>query len=293
MNPTIRKVGAAVLLRPEVRYWLRLPNGFPHRFDYRYDLESRWGFSRPPHELLQKQIDAHQANYGALLQSMAAQLPDFLKIAYTLELGIEPAWDNAWLPALDGMAIYHFLVSRKPKLYREVGSGNSTKFAHRARRDHSLATQLVSIDPQPRAEIDSVCDEVVRQPLENADLSVFSRLQRGDVLFIDNSHRAFTNSDVTVFFLDVLPRLPDGVIVGIHDICLPFDYPPSWRYRYYNEQYLLACYLLAQRSGLQVRLPSHYLSQKWPELMEPLRPLWSAQPNVPPYGCAFWLETAR
>src|SRR4051812_48817531 len=120
MNPLVRKVGAAVLLRPEVRFWLRLPNGFPHRFDYRYDLNARYGYSKPLHEGLLERIAAH--DYSPLLNAMAAHVPDFLKIGFPLEPGIEPAWDNGWLPALDGMAIYHLLVSMKPRLYLEVGS---------------------------------------------------------------------------------------------------------------------------------------------------------------------------
>lgn len=33
------------------------------------------------------------------------------------------------------------------------------------------------------------------------------------------------NSDVTVFFIDILPRLRSGVIGHVHDITLPYDYP--------------------------------------------------------------------
>ena len=65
-------------------------------------------------------------------------------------------------------------------------------------------------------------------------------LSAGDMVFIDNSHRAFQNSDVTVFFTEVLPALPAGVAYGIHDIFLPDDYPAGWSDRFYNEQYLLA-----------------------------------------------------
>lgn len=43
-----------------------------------------------------------------------------------------------------------------------------------------------------------------------------------------------------------LSQLPLGVLVGIHDIDLPWDYRPGWAIRYYNEQYLLAVHLLAR-----------------------------------------------
>ena len=89
-------------------------------------------------------------------------------------------------------------------------------------------------------EVDGLCDEVIRAPLEECDLAVFSRVRPGDVVFFDGSHRAFTNSDVTTFFLDVLPELPAGVLVHLHDICLPDDYPPYLDDSFYSEQYLLA-----------------------------------------------------
>jgi hypothetical protein len=58
------------------------------------------------------------------------------------------------------------------------------------------------------------------------------------VLFIDSSHHSFTNSDVTAFYLDILPRLKSGVVIQIHDVFFPYDYPPEWSDGFYNEQYL-------------------------------------------------------
>ena len=124
-------------------------------------------------------------------------------------------------------AIYSFLRSRRPATYLEIGSGNSTKFAARARQDGRLDTKIVSIDPSPRAEVDALCDEVIRSPFELADLSVLDRLVPGDIVFFDGSHRVFMNSDVAAFFLDAVPRLPAGVLIGVHDIYLPDDYEPA------------------------------------------------------------------
>ncbi len=172
----------------------------------------------------------------------------------------EPYWFNFWFPPLDGLSLAGVLKLRNPKLYLEVGSGNSTKFARKAVKEHTLGTRIVSIDPSPRAEIDAICDEVIRRPLENTEISVFNRLQSGDVLLIDSSHRSFMNSDVTVFFTEILPGLPPGVIYGIHDIFLPNDYPATWTDRYYNEQYLLTMYLLGGAAGDRVLFPASYIA---------------------------------
>ena len=67
------------------------------------------------------------------------------------------------------------------------------------------------------------------------------------------------SSDVVVLWLDILPRLKPGVFVHIHDIFLPYDYPPDWVDRYYTEQYLLAVALLAPQSAFEIVLPNQFV----------------------------------
>ena len=172
----------------------------------------------------------------------------------------EPSWLNDFLPAFDAMSLYSFVVEADPKLIVEVGSGFSTKFMRRAIRDHQLRSSIVTIDPWARPYIDRICDQVIRQPAEEADLAVFDQLQPGDLLFIDSSHRVLQNSDVTMLFLDVIPRLPPGVLVHVHDINLPYDYESDILDRFYSEQYILAAYLLAEGSHIQVLLPNLFIS---------------------------------
>lgn len=46
--------------------------------------------------------------------------------------------------------------------------------------------------------------------------------------------------------LEILPRLRKGVIVHVHDIFSPEDYPETWMFkdmRLWNEQYLLEAFL--------------------------------------------------
>ena len=123
----------------------------------------------------------------------------------------------------------------------------------------SRCPKVISVDPQPRAEIDALCDKVCRMRLEDSDHQIFSVLQAGDILFFDGSHRVFTNSDVAVFFLEILPSLPPGVLVHIHDIFLPLDYPPEWNDRFYSEQYMLAAMLLCRDRPFDVILPNCYV----------------------------------
>lgn len=243
-----------------------------------------------PHPQLDRIIVAHTSAYRRSLEVIAGYRKDFTRIDVHERDRREPHWANDWLPGLDGAAIYAFLRTRNPALYLEVGSGNSSKFAHRARREGELRTQIVSIDPNPRQEIDEMCDRTIRSPLEAVDLSVFDELEKGDVLFFDGSHRVFMNSDVTVFFLEVLPRLRPGVLVGVHDVFLPYDYPPQFADRYYSEQYLLATHLIAGNQSFAPILAAWHASQT-PELRSVVEPIWSDPrfQDVKTYGSAFWI----
>jgi predicted O-methyltransferase YrrM len=291
-NPEFRRhVGTELLLRAAGRRSRLSYIGveYPTSSDNR----PRFGWDRPAHARLEEIIARGRERYAACLTELLAFSEDLLRIGPEPS-GAEPGWrqDPVWLVGLDAASLYGFLRLRAPRRYLEIGSGNSTKFAARARRDGGLSTRIISIDPAPRAEVDELCDEAVRAPLERADLSVFDSIEPGDVVFFDGSHRAFMNSDAVVFFLEVLPELPEGVLVGVHDILLPWDYPPHWAARYYSEQYLLACYLLAEGRRLEPVLPCHYVSLD-AELSSILAPLWE-DPRFrgrsrPSY--AFWLQT--
>ena len=230
--------------------------------EYWPKLESRYGEGRPPLAGLAPLFSAGDRRFEETLRSFAPFRNDLQRIAEAPPRSpTAPFWGNTWLTGLDAIALYGLLAVHRPTLYLEVGSGNSTKFARRAIHDRRLPTRIVSVDPEPRAEIDTLCNEVIRQRLEDVDLVLFDRLEAGDMLFIDNSHRVFQGGDVTVFFLEVLPRLKPGVLVHVHDIFLPFDYPLIWKERHYSEQYMLAAYLLGGSRRLELLLPVPYVEK--------------------------------
>lgn len=154
-----------------------------------------------------------------------------------------------------------------------------------------MATQITSIDPYPRAEIDQLAQRIIREPFEQVDFSFLTDLKANDMLFIDNSHRVLPNSDATVFFLEVLPRLAPGVIVHIHDIYLPYDYPQYMCDRAYSEQYMLAAFILANPAKYETILPNYFISQD-AELNKVLQPLWQrpALQGVETHGGSYWLR---
>ncbi|MCX5782938.1 MAG: class I SAM-dependent methyltransferase [Elusimicrobia bacterium] len=260
--------------------------------EYPVNPKPRWDKSNPHRELYDI-IKRNSAAYKNHLRSFLPLADYFAAIPKlpTSDSSIEPFWNNGWTPPLDAVALSGFIAANKPKYYMEVGSGISTKFAKKIIAHHNLPAKIISIDPHPRFEINSICDEIVREPLEDANLEVFDRLNANDILYIDDSHRTFMNSDATAAFLDVIPRLKPGVLVGIHDITLPYDYPQDWADRYFSEQYLLAAYLLAKGGRFDIVLPITFISHD-DELKNILSPLWEREEmkNIQPYGYSFWLR---
>jgi predicted O-methyltransferase YrrM len=162
---------------------------------------------------------------------------------------------------MDARLAYAFTRMRAPARVVEIGSGNSTRFFRLAIQDGNLPTRLTAIDPSPRLEISKVADEVMAESIVDVPLEFFSSLSSGDILFFDGSHLCFHGTDVTHFFLRVLPEVPRGVLVHVHDIWLPDEYPEHFDNRYYNEQYLLAAFLL-NNAEWQTIVPVHYLFHK-------------------------------
>jgi hypothetical protein len=261
--------------------------------EYKVDLKPRYGHGLPAHEKLLEIIERQRGMYQFWLgkiNQFSPQLQTIKKLADEKDAS-QPGWNNNFLPGLDIMALYTIIAETKPSRYVEVGSGNSTKVAHKAVKDHGLSTKITSIDPYPRAEIDGLAHEIMRKPFEDVDTRWLAELEAGDILFIDNSHRMLPNSDATVFFLETLPALKPGVIVHIHDIYLPYDYPQFMCDRFYSEQYGLAIALLANPVRYQSIFPAYFISEDT-ALSTIIANIWE-HPNtqgVERHGGSFWLK---
>lgn len=255
-------------------------------------LGPRYGYGRPPHARLLEILSRDDEAYRRNLETLVGYREDLLAIGQGRGGGADPPWISNWLLGMDVVSLYGFLRAREPRSYVEVGSGTSTMWARRAIRDGGLSTRITSIDPEPRREVEALCDRSVRDPLEAADLAVFEDLAPGDVLFMDGSHRVLENSDATVFFLDVLPSLPAGILVGVHDILLPDDYLPMWTEYCWSEQYLMAAHLLAEGATTQLELACSYVTEH-SDLHRILDPLWEALSidRLDRRGFALWFTT--
>jgi len=215
---------------------------------------------------------ARRPSYAAMEDLFKASEPAFRDMIAGIEdlssslqaIGNEPPpaprWNQRWLPPLDAAAAYASVRRAPPARLVEVGSGHSTRFFARAAADGGLSAAITAIDPAPRADIGRLGVEAIRETVQNAGLEPFSALVRGDILSIDSSHILMPGTDVDFLFNRVMPGLPRGVRVHIHDIFLPDDYPASWAWRGYNEQLGIAA--LLQGGGWRVLWSSRYVATR-------------------------------
>jgi len=243
-----------------------------------------------PHALLLQLIAANQTAYKHLLEEALQYGRFFQQIPQTETIGsTSPVWKNGFFPGLDMLLLYTLLARLKPKRYLEIGSGTSTKLAAKAKAEQQLSFSITCIDPSPRNEIAAVADDWINAPLQQAPLSLFDSLEANDILFFDGSHLLHANSDVQWFFMEVLPRLKSGVVVQIHDIYLPYDYPQNMCDRFYAEQYMLATMLLSNPDRYEILAANFYISED-KTLSQILEPFWKELPGVEMHGGSFWFR---
>ncbi len=153
----------------------------------------------------------------------------------------------------------------------EVGSGNSTRVIRQAIADGDLAVTHIAIDPSPRSDIAPLVDKLHLLRFEDAQIDeILSELGKNDILFIDLSHEVRVASDVAKLFCATIPRLQAGVVVHVHDIFLPYDYPEPFctQYSDWGEQYLLQVMLHSHNND--VLWPGYYAQRLRPELAHEL-----------------------
>lgn len=198
--------------------------------------------------------------------------------------------NNGTFESVDGEILYCMIRHFKPKKIFEIGSGNSTYLAAQAvlrnKEEDGKECELIAFEPYPndvlRAGFPGL-SKLIPTKIEDVALSKFDELKKNDILFIDSSHVLKIGSDVQYEYLEMLPRLNKGVIVHLHDIFLPAEYPKEWVLRlhiFWTEQYLLQAFLafnnafevlwggsymhLKHLDKLEAAFASHKGEERWP-----------------------------
>ena len=180
-------------------------------------------------------------SFGNELESLGA--PGTAQFQFRLHNGSFESGDAEFL--------YQMIRLKKPRRFFEIGSGSSTLIARQAiarnrEEDPHYDCKHLCIEPFEAPWLETAGIRTLRKKVEEVDPDLFAELAEGDFLFIDSSHVIRPQGDVLVEYLEILPKLRAGVIVHVHDIFSPRDYPPQWLFErvwLWNEQYLLEAFL--------------------------------------------------
>lgn len=283
MNPLIKKYYEAALKRSVKKtfpVWQKL--GFHVSLNHFYEpvpdtstlKEELWtGLSELPG------IDINDGGQQELLESFMKDFKsEYDRFPESVAGAREPYqyyFDNNSFSSVDGELLYCMIRSFKPRRVIEVGSGFSTFIAAAAilknrEDDPGYDCSLSSIDPYPNNTVTQGFpgfSGVDHRQVQDVPVSTFSELGDNDILFIDSSHVLKIGSDVHYEFLEILPRLNRGVIVHVHDIFTPAEYPRKWVMKqkvFWNEQYLLQAFL-AFNDSFEVLFGAAYMNYRWPD----------------------------
>jgi predicted O-methyltransferase YrrM len=204
---------------------------------------------------------------------------------------------NAAFDAVDAEMLFALIRLFKPRRIYEVGSGFSTLLAAdalRRNRADGYSCRFIAIEPYPSAELQARLPsdvELWRLPIQDVSLDEFQSLCENDILFIDSSHVCKIGSDVQFVFLEILPRIRPGVVVHVHDIFMPMEYPKRWvldQHQFWNEQYLLQTFL-SFNAAFEVLWAGQWMHINHPDLLMKAFPSYSA--GVLPGS--FWFRRTR
>lgn len=207
----------------------------------------------------------------------------------------EFGYDNIWYGFSDAEMYYNIIRLFSPKNIIEIGSGNSTLMANIAVRanqtaDASYKCRQICIEPFEMSWLERTGVTVLRQKVEAIELKVFDELNKNDILFIDSSHVIRPWGDVLREFQEIIPRLASGVLVHVHDIFTPRDYPERWlrvERRLWNEQYLLEAFL-AFNDRFEIICMSNWLKHTHFAEFSRACPTAGSHPSVEP--SALWFK---
>lgn len=243
-------------------FWNALSNAkkYVEQYPFRYAEKRGWNITRksdfysPLPNLDDLRKNEKRWNKPSTLAGVKidlAELKNFwaeLSQKYSKEYELLPSYDEVkklgfgvGYTKVDARTSYYMLRHIKPKKYIEVGSGISTHYCTLAVEENKKTghdTAIQCIEPYPYDKLYSINNiKVIKDEVQNVDLSVFQQLEENDVLFIDSSHAGKIDSDVNYEILDILPNLKKGVYVHIHDIPFPFNFPYPANLYIYNREW--------------------------------------------------------
>lgn len=237
-------------------------------------------------------IDMREAEQLAFLERLSRYYPD-VQFPEHNDGSTRFAFNNPSYSWCDAIILYCVVREFRPARIIEVGSGHTSALLLDTNERHfNGRIECTFIEPYPELlrsllkPADLLSAKIIECQLQDVDLALFTRLQAGDILFIDSSHVAKAGSDVLTLFFEVLPRLNPGTLIHFHDVFDRFEYPASWlrEGRGWNEQYMLRAFLQFN-SEFRIKLYTAYLIARRREWFEQHMPNCLRNP-----GGQIWIE---
>jgi hypothetical protein len=164
------------------------------------------------------------------------------------------SYDNGLYPAGDAVILRAMILHYRPGQIIEVGCGAASACMLDVADEGSIprfALTCIDRDTERVGRMIRPDDqvEILESAVQEVPPERFAALRAGDILFIDSSHVLKTGSDVHYALFYVLPVLQPGVIVHLHDVPFPFEYPELWieRNHSWNEAYAVQAFLMYNR----------------------------------------------
>jgi hypothetical protein len=218
---------------------------------------------------------------AAWLQGITGDYPSEMTISRIMQLA-EAVGGFRYGP-IEAQFLHAYIRRKGPRRIVEIGSGSSTVIMSQAVErnvgEGRSATEIIAIDPYMRPEVGELPYVTVRKigglELEADDLG----LQAGDLLFIDSTHAVKTGSEVPHLYLDIVPRMPPGVCIHIHDIYLPYLYGPNLYDEFFDwQETALVAALLTGNPRLGVLASLSALHHDRPDVLRAAFPEYQPMP---------------
>ncbi|MCU0338395.1 MAG: class I SAM-dependent methyltransferase [Spirosomaceae bacterium] len=256
-------------------------------------------YPTPPPRTL-PDLDLNEAAQVALMQTFAEQYYGSVPFTDEPKDGFRYYFVNKYYIHADATTLHCMMRHFKPKRIIEAGSGfSSAVMLDTNERFLNQSVQFTFIEPYPErlysllTAADRQQTTIYEKPLQDVPAEYFEQLEANDFLFIDSTHVSKTGSDVNYFLFEIFPRLKPGVIVHIHDVFYPFEYPKAWvidgngRFGW-NEAYILRAFLMNQNT-YEILFHNDFLQTFHAD--------WLAQ-NMPHYatrgrGSSIWLRKVK
>jgi hypothetical protein len=194
---------------------------------------------------------------------------------------------NGTYPTPDAEIYAAMIADFAPRRIVEIGAGFSTLIASKVTSRQGGSCEIVVVDPEPRTDVRDRVDRIDNRCVEDVASDELGLCPQ-TLLFIDSSHIARARGDIPHLFNSILPAAPAGVLVHVHDVFIPYDYPPFCQQHLYTEQYVLQA-LLAHSPRYRVLFATHYMSREHPEPMRATFGEVVARDDLY-YGSSFWFR---